>query len=231
MNRGSGPGVITPDGCAVELYAQLTSSGEPEIVHAAIPAGASVLELGCGSGRISTPLAELGHRVLGVDQSSEMLALCRGIETVRADIQTLRLAEHFDAVLLPSHLINAADENLRTDLLNTCRHHVAPDPDGIVVIQRHQPGWIPKAVDFERDNGQMHVRFTVLDRPGPDLLHAVVHYDLGDSAWDHEYVAKDLSDEALPDVLEASGLRLDQILTEDGTWFTARPIAVGGRPS
>jgi hypothetical protein len=47
---GAGPGVIAPDGCAVELYALLPSMGEPEIVHAAIPAGASILELGAGAG-------------------------------------------------------------------------------------------------------------------------------------------------------------------------------------
>jgi hypothetical protein len=42
---GAGPGVITPDGCAVDLYALLPPMGEPEIVHAAIPEGASILEL------------------------------------------------------------------------------------------------------------------------------------------------------------------------------------------
>jgi hypothetical protein len=40
---GAGPGVITPDGCAVDLYALLPPMGEPEIVHAAIPEGASFL--------------------------------------------------------------------------------------------------------------------------------------------------------------------------------------------
>jgi hypothetical protein len=49
-DRGSGPGVITPDGRAVELYALLPPMGEPELVHAAIPAGASILELGPGPG-------------------------------------------------------------------------------------------------------------------------------------------------------------------------------------
>ena len=48
--RGSGPGVITPDGCSVELYGLLPSMGEPEIVHDAIPPGASILELGPGRG-------------------------------------------------------------------------------------------------------------------------------------------------------------------------------------
>jgi SAM-dependent methyltransferase len=222
MSRGTGPGVITPDGCAVELYAQLPAMGEPEIVHAAIPAGASVLELGCGSGRVSTPLAELGHRVLGVDESAEMLALCRNIETVRAEIGQLRLDEQFDAVLLPSHLINTPDEKQRAGLLDTCRRHVAPD--GVVVIQRHSPGWLREASDSEHENGRMRTTLTVVDRPGPDLLHAIVSYQLDDSVWEQEFTAKEVDDEALPDILAASGLRLDRTLTENGAWFTARPV-------
>ena len=33
---GTGPGEITPDGCAVEFYALLPAMGEPEIVHDAV---------------------------------------------------------------------------------------------------------------------------------------------------------------------------------------------------
>jgi 2-polyprenyl-3-methyl-5-hydroxy-6-metoxy-1,4-benzoquinol methylase len=44
-------------------------------VRAAVPATASIieLELGCGTGRISTPLARIGHRVVGAEEYPEML--------------------------------------------------------------------------------------------------------------------------------------------------------------
>jgi SAM-dependent methyltransferase len=81
--NGAGPGVITPDGCSVDFYALLPPMGEPEIVHGAIPAGASILELGAGAGRMTHPLVELGHRVMAVDESGEMLArLRRAAETM-----------------------------------------------------------------------------------------------------------------------------------------------------
>jgi SAM-dependent methyltransferase len=73
-NAGTGPGEITGDGCAVDLYALFPPLGEAGIVHAAVPEGASILELGCGTGRILKPLAGLGHRVHGVDDSPGMLA-------------------------------------------------------------------------------------------------------------------------------------------------------------
>jgi hypothetical protein len=50
VGRGTGPGAITPDGCAVDVYRVLPAMGEPEVVHGAIPAGAGTLELGAGAG-------------------------------------------------------------------------------------------------------------------------------------------------------------------------------------
>lgn len=43
----------------------------------ALNAGGPVLELGCGTGRVSLPLARAGVQVVGVDRSAAMLALAR----------------------------------------------------------------------------------------------------------------------------------------------------------
>ena len=60
---------VAPDGSPVGLYARLPELGEGEAVAAALPAGASVLELGCGTGRITRQLVRLGHRVTAVHES------------------------------------------------------------------------------------------------------------------------------------------------------------------
>jgi SAM-dependent methyltransferase len=73
-STGTGPGVITPDGCAVDFYALAPPGPEPAIVHASAgSAHASVLELGAGTGRIADVLAGMGHDVVAVDESPEML--------------------------------------------------------------------------------------------------------------------------------------------------------------
>src|SRR5262245_60192668 len=82
VSVGTGPGVITPDGCAVDLYAILPPGPDPDIIHGAIPAGAPILELGSGAGRVTRSLLALGHPVVAVDESPEMLAHVRGAETV-----------------------------------------------------------------------------------------------------------------------------------------------------
>lgn len=219
---GSGPGPITPDGCAVELYAAVPPRGEPELVHAAVPAGAAVLELGCGAGRISTPLARLGHRVVGVDESAEMLTRCVEITTVQAPIQSLRLPERFPVVLLPSHLVNCSDEKLRDAFLRTCREHV--EHSGTVLIQRHRRGWIAGATDSVHEEAGLRSSLRVLGRPSPGLLHGRMTYELGESVWEHEFTARDVLDEELPGLLASADLRLDRVLTDDGSWIMAAPI-------
>lgn len=217
-SSGSGPGTITPDGCAVELYARLPAMGEPEIVHAAVAAGAGILDLGCGTGRIGTPLAALGHRVVGVDESPEMLAQCREMETVRSGIEELELGERFGGVLMASHLVNTPGPQ-RAALLRTVARHLAPG--GTAVVQRFPPGWVESVTDSEHDDGTMRSWLKVLDRPGPGRVHARVGYAIGASVWEQEFTTEELGDAELRASLAAAGLRLDRLLTEDGEWFAA----------
>src|SRR6202162_6253009 len=170
---GSGPGVITPDGCAVDFYALMPDFGEPGIVHEAAVAGASILELGSGAGRVTHPLVALGHPVVAVDESPEMLAHVRGAETVCARIEDLALGRRFDVVLLASHLINA-DPPTRTAFLAACRRHVADD--GCVVIEQHPPEWFATAAEAESAQDGIIFRMRDVSRPEPNLVSATVEY-------------------------------------------------------
>lgn len=71
---------------------------------AALPVGARILDLGCGSGEpIARHLSERGFRVTGVDSSPAMIALCRNRMPTHAwivaDMRSLALAESFDGIL------------------------------------------------------------------------------------------------------------------------------------
>lgn len=73
-----------------------------------IPAGGSVLDLACGSGRHVRWLASQGFGVTGVDRDAEALEPLKGIaETLVADIEggPWPLADrHFDAVVVTHYL-------------------------------------------------------------------------------------------------------------------------------
>ena len=101
VGDGAGRGAIAPDGCAVELYARLPAGREPNVVRAAVPMGARIREPGCGAGRITRPLTDMGFTVTAVDESSEMLErLPDGVRTVCGAAQTLDLGQHFAVVLV-----------------------------------------------------------------------------------------------------------------------------------
>jgi SAM-dependent methyltransferase len=226
--RGSGPGVITPDGCAVDFYALLPAMGEPELVHAAVPAGASILELGAGAGRMTHPLLQLGHPVVAVDESPEMLAHIHGAETVTAQIQTLDLGRRFDVVLLASFMVNTADDALRRGFLRACRRHVRDD--GRVLLQRHAPAWFEEAAEGEATKEGITFRLRDLERPGPGLLWATAEYQVGDRLWTQSFTARRLDDDELAAALADAGLTVGAYLTGDGSWVRAVPAAPGGSP-
>ncbi|MBG0830151.1 methyltransferase domain-containing protein [Planomonospora sp. ID67723] len=222
LYHGTGPGPITPDGCAVDYYATLTAGGEPELIHAAVPPGAGVLELGAGAGRITRPLLALGHQVVAVDESPEMLAHITGAETVCSPIQTLALPRTFDLVLLMSFVIETADDDLRAAFLRTCRRHVAAD--GCVILQRKPPEWYDTVQPFERATGDGRtVRMTGISRPGPGLLEATMEYTVGERRWTHTFVSRRLDDDRLERELDQAGLAISRFLDDDREWVRAVP--------
>jgi SAM-dependent methyltransferase len=137
MMSGSGPGVQTQDGCSVELYRQLPYAGELEEILPLFPKR-SVLELGCGTGRLCAQLVEAGFTVTGVDNSQAMIDLLpKGVVGVCGDIETLRLPETFDSVLLASHMVNHPDTNTQQAFLSCARRHLLVG--GHLFVQRHDP--------------------------------------------------------------------------------------------
>src|SRR5262245_6859398 len=78
-------------------------------------AGGRVLELGCGTGRVSVPLAGAGVDLVGIDRSAPMLARAveragraRGASFVRGDIRALPFeAGAFSAVLAPYGILQS----------------------------------------------------------------------------------------------------------------------------
>lgn len=70
----------------------------------ALPAGASVLDLGCGSGSpVARYLVDCGLRVTGVDSSPTLISLCKqrlpDQQWLVHDMRTLQLSRQFDGVL------------------------------------------------------------------------------------------------------------------------------------
>ncbi|MFE4516658.1 class I SAM-dependent methyltransferase [Kitasatospora sp. NPDC056783] len=220
---GTGQGAITPDGCAVEVWSRLPVGDAPDVIEAAVPPGARILELGCGVGRMTHPLTDRGFSVTAVDESAEMLARVRAdVRTVCGPIEELDLGERFDVVVLASFLVHAGDPAVRRGLLETCRRHVAED--GCVLVQREGENW-HRDVPRERSIGPGAWSRLVSATPVGDGVNSVhCEYVFPDGTWTQTFLSRPLSTEAFERALAEADLAVERYLTADRTWVRARPV-------
>ncbi|MCX6018243.1 MAG: class I SAM-dependent methyltransferase [Chloroflexi bacterium] len=142
------------------LYLQLARELAP---------GQAVLELGAGSGRVMLPLLRAGRRVVGVDESPEMLDIARehiaalstdaaSSELHCADARTIRLDERFGMVViaLNTFLHNRTRED-QLATLRTAREHLAPG--GFLVVD------LPPndELSFQPDDDDYQIEATLID--------------------------------------------------------------------
>ncbi len=216
----AGPGPRTRDGSPVELYRRLAHLDEVDRFAGLVPPSHSILELGCGAGRITRELLARGHPVTCVDNSEDMLALLPpGARKVLADIETLDLKRTFDTVLLASCLVNVPEAGLRNRLLAACRRHLGAE--GVLVFERQDPAWLEEAVVGAAGRvGAIEVFVDRVRRRG-DEVEMVLRYRDGADEWTHSFVAMRMDDAALGELLEAHGFGAPLWLDPRRRWGAA----------
>ena len=128
--------------------------------------GDPILELGCGTGRITMTLAEEGKRITGLDLSERMLERAvqkraalrvearERVHFVQGDMTRFDLGEKFRLVIIPfrpfQHLLEIQQQ---LDCLNCVRKHLAPG--GRLILDVFQ-------TDAERMHDPVHMRETLI---------------------------------------------------------------------
>jgi SAM-dependent methyltransferase len=210
---------VKDPGAPVDLYRLLEAAGEPELIDREIPEDAEILELGCGSGRITHPLLALGRRVVAVDFDPDMLDLIEGAEKVLSRIEDLDLGRTFGGVLLMSTLINAP-EDARLALLRSVRRHLAPN--GVALIERYDPEIGKDPTPTERHVGAVTIRVSEISRRG-QRIYQTLDYDAGTHG--HWHIRIDgrviVSDDDMLASLAQAGLRLLRWIDPQRRWVAA----------
>lgn len=98
--------------------------------EALLPEGATVLDLGCGSGQpIARHLVARGFGVVGVDASASLIALCRQRlpeqAWIVADMRTLALGRRFDGLVAWDSFFHLAHDDQRA-MFAVFAAHAAP---------------------------------------------------------------------------------------------------------
>lgn len=111
--------------------------GEVRFVERYTPA--SVLDAGCGTGRVAVELSHRGYEVVGADVSESMLSTARRLDpTVRwvcADLADLDLERRFDVVVMAGNVPLYTPPGTTAAIVAGCARHLAPDGRLIVGFQ------------------------------------------------------------------------------------------------
>ena len=100
--------------------------GEADFIESLRPA--SVLDAGCGMGRVAIELSRRGIDVVGVDLDNELLEYARrsepSIRWVHADLATMRLDRLFDVVAMPGNVMIFCRPNDRPAIIKNAAGHL-----------------------------------------------------------------------------------------------------------
>jgi SAM-dependent methyltransferase len=104
--------------------------GEADFVDSYAPA--SVLDAGCGTGRVAIELSRRGRRVVGVDLDPSMLEVARRkaphIPWIESDLAAadLSFGQPFDAVVLAGNVLIFVTRGTEGEVVSNLAGHLAP---------------------------------------------------------------------------------------------------------
>ena len=194
----------------------------------ATQAGGRVLELACGTGRLTIPLAQNGIEIVGADNSESMLNAARtkarssGVSAtfVHADMRNFELPDRFSAILIPGnsllHLQTIAD-------LKQCLAHVRSHlaPGGLIVfdvamwdlrlLTRDPDERVVAYVINDPVRGEIRVEETAVYDTVKQVRDVTLYIRTGDSLTEHEihYSLRVLFPQELMLLLESAGFHLE----------------------
>jgi SAM-dependent methyltransferase len=203
-----------------------------------------VLELGCGTGRVSVPLAKAGVDLVGIDRSAPMLARLRAasaragaighVNAVRGDIRAPPFAAHaFSMVIAPYGILQSllADRDLVATLSSVARVLVPGGRFGIDLVP-DVPNWREYENKIQlrgRAAGGAHLTLIESVRQDPRRRLTTFHQryveDRGGQTKEHcfDLTFRTLSVRQMTRKLEAAGFAVEAILGD----YRGRPLDEG----
>ncbi len=207
-----------------EFYDTYATGIEGDVVfylEEAKKAGAPVLELGCGTGRILIPIAQAGIDIVGLDRSTKMLSIAnekildlpgetqRRIQLVEGDMRVFSLGQRFTLILIPYraflHLLTSEDQRLA---LRRIHEHLIDG--GLLALNIFDPS-ISIIAAHMGSLGQSRKKIGEFSHPvtGNKVIQwDSRRYDLANQTIDEYFIFEEISDEGVVQSTTYSPLKL-----------------------
>ena len=152
-----------------------------------------VLELGCGTGRITIPIAGEGHNIWGLDVSEPMLNVLwkkakkenkttnENLQILNGDMRDFEFDEKFKLIFIPFRTFqNLITDEEQKNCLKCCHDHLIDD--GLFIVNVFKPlggyideSWIqPEQTDYETIEDGITIKRTHI-RERVDLKNQVIY--------------------------------------------------------
>lgn len=138
-----------------------------------------ILELGCGTGRLTLPLARAGCKVVAIDRQQDMLNILReklkketrevrgNVQIIKEDVRELKYPFDFkfELILLPFNLfLNLVTQKDQLNTLKNIRKHISNK--GLLVIDLN----LPHVEKMIKEDGEMKFFYNVSNTLGKTII-------------------------------------------------------------
>jgi len=179
------------------------------LAHDAAARSEPVLELACGTGRVSIRLAEVGAQIVGLDLSEAMLAVAReksaSLENARwvcGDIRAFDLGERFGLIVIPGHAFqNLTDADEQLACLEAIGRHLTENGKLVIHVDSPDLDWL----------GELATRDAPVLEPAEEFVRAASGNRVRASrAWTYERSTQTATCRTVWEEFAANGERVDR---------------------
>ncbi len=189
--------------------------------------GDPVLELGCGTGRITLPVAEESYRIIGMDISKELLKRAKEkaeeknlqVKWIQGDMRNFSIDREFNLIYVPfnsiHHILSLEDME---KVLKNVKNHLKPRGRFIVEffnpdldILNRDPQEEYSAIEYEHPERDEKIEITekVHYEKASQLMHLSWFYNFGDRTKKRKWTNRIWFPREVDAVLKYNGFEIE----------------------
>ncbi|MBL4716558.1 MAG: class I SAM-dependent methyltransferase [Bacteroidia bacterium] len=202
--------------------------------------GQPILELACGTGRITVPIAKKGFEIVGIDISEAMINEAKekaaeakqDIEFIEADIRDFELNQKFSVIFLPFNSIcHLHDFESIASCFSCVKKHLKPDgrfvidvfkPDFKILLRDKNKRY--ECADYKNPYADNHVKLTETNwyNEADQINQVKWYFEIGEKEIEQDLNMRMFYPQELDNYLRFAGFEIEEKFGDyNGSIFTS----------